>query len=123
MHIGQQLAEVDKDVLELLHIDVININRTLEPTTPYPYIYRFTSVIDGSLKEVSDREFYNWRTPYGIYVEIPKYVEITVEDDNYAMYNYGRFFCLMPKGNYYCWWTVKPPLADVKSVDDVEKFN
>jgi len=123
MHIGQQLAEVDKDILELFHIDIININRTLEPTTPYPYIHRFTSIIDGSLKEVSDREFYRWKTPYGIDVEIPKYVEIIVEDNNYAMYNYGKFFCLMPKNNYYCWWTIKPPLVDIKSIDDVKKFN
>jgi len=38
--VEQELAEVDsevdRDVLELFHVDVINVNRVLEPMAPYP---------------------------------------------------------------------------------------
>jgi uroporphyrinogen decarboxylase len=128
MDIGQQLAEVDKDVLDLLHVDVVNVNRVLEPMAPHPYIYRFASVVDRSLKEVSDREFYIWRAPYGVDVEIPKYIEIVEVGEGFAGYSAGNIFGIIPRGGYYFWgldrWRKsKPPLADVKSVDDVKKFD
>jgi uroporphyrinogen decarboxylase len=126
--ISQQLAEVDKDILDLFHVDVININRVLEPIAPHPYIYRFVSVIDGSVKEVSDREFYVWKAPYGVDIEIPKYVEIIEIEEGFASYLAGKLFGIMPRSGYYFdslvrWRKSKPPLADVKSVDDVKKFD
>jgi len=56
MSVGMQVTEVDRDILDLFHVDVIDINRTLDPAAPYPYTFKFASVVDGSLKEVSDRE-------------------------------------------------------------------
>ncbi|MEM4053552.1 MAG: hypothetical protein QW646_07360, partial [Ignisphaera sp.] len=38
---GQQLAEVEKELLDYFHADIININRTLEPCAPYPSIWRY----------------------------------------------------------------------------------
>ena len=128
MDIGQQLAEVDKDVLELFHVDVININRVLEPMAPYPYIFKFISVVDGSMKEVSDHDFYTWRAPYGVDVEMPRYVEVIEEENGFAGFAKGISFGIIPRSGYYFWgldrWRkAKPLLADAKTVDDVKKFN
>jgi hypothetical protein len=127
MGVGGQLAEVDKDILDLFHVDVIDINRTLDPAAPYPYRFKFVSAIDGSVKEVSDREFYVWRAPYGVDVEIPKYVEIIEIEEGFAGYSAGNIFGIMPRSGYYFdslvrWRKSKPLLADVKSVDDVKKI-
>jgi len=127
MDVGQQLAEIDRDVLEILHIDIININRVLDPMAPHPYIYRFTS-INGQLMEASDQEFYAWKAPYSVEVEIPKYIEIREERDVIVGYAFGRVFGKMPRSGYYFWgldrWReAKPPLADAKTVEDVEKYN
>ena len=119
--VGQQLAEVDKDILELLHIDVINISRVLEPMAPYPHTYRFTSV-DGFLKEVSEYEFWVWKAPYGIDVEMPKYVEVIECEDGFIGYAEGRPFGKISKAGYY-FWGLKHVLADVRAVEDLEKFD
>jgi len=125
--VEQELAEVDRDVLELFHVDVVNVNRVLEPMAPHPYIYRFTSVVDGSLKEVSDREFYIWRAPYGVDVEMPKYIEIVEETDGFIAYIRGKLFGKIPRNGYYFWgldrWKQLIPLANVKTVDDLKKFD
>jgi uroporphyrinogen decarboxylase len=125
--VEQQLAEVDKDILDLFHVDVININRVLEPMAPYPYRFKFVSVIDGSVKEVSDREFYIWRAPYGVDIELPKYVEVIEERDGFIAYIRGKLFGKIPRGGYYFWgldrWKQFIPLADVKTVDDLKKFD
>ena len=119
--IGQQLADVDKDVLELLHVDTIDINRILEPRAPYLHTYKFTAV-DGSLKEVSEDEFWIWRAPYGIDVEMPKYVEIIEREDGFLGYAEGRPFGKIPKTGYY-FWGLGHALADVKTVEDLKKYN
>jgi len=122
-----QLAEVDRDVLELFHADIIDINRTLDPAAPHPYIYRFASVVDRSLKEVSDREFYIWRAPYGVDVEMPKYTEIVEEKDGFILYEAGKLIGKIPRGGYYFWgldrWKQLIPLANVKTADDLKKFD
>jgi uroporphyrinogen decarboxylase len=119
--VGQQLADIDRDILELFHIDVIDVNRVLEPRAPYPRKYRFVG-IDSSLKEVSEYEFWTWRTPYGIDVEMPKYVEVIEREDSFIGYAEGKPFGKMPKTGYY-FWGLKHALADAKTIEDVKKFD
>jgi len=119
--IGQQLADVDRDVIEFFHVDVIDINRITEPKAPYPRRYKFTGV-DSSLKEVSEDEFWVWRAPYGIDVEMPKYVEVLEGEDGFIGYVEGRPFGKIPKTGYY-FWGLGHALADAKTVDDIKKYN
>jgi uroporphyrinogen decarboxylase len=127
MDIGQQLAEVDKDVLDLFHVDVININRVLEPCAPYPYIWRYRTR-KGSVVEISDKEWKVWIHRDGTPVEIPKNIDIVEEEEGYVAYIKEDIIGKMPKNGYYFWgldrWREeKPRLSDVKTVDDVKKFN
>jgi len=88
---------------------------------PYPHTYRFTSV-DGLLKEVSEYEFWVWKAPYGIDVEMPKYAEVIECEDGFIGYAEGRPFGKISKTGYY-FWGLKHVLADVRTVEDLEKFN
>ena len=119
--VHQQLADVDRDVLEFFHVDAIEISRLVEPRAPYPITYRFTSV-DGYLKEVSEFEFWVWKAPYGIDVEIPKHVEIVECEDGFIGYAEGKPFGKILKTGYY-FWRLRHALADAKSVEDVEKYD
>ncbi|MEM4895194.1 MAG: uroporphyrinogen decarboxylase family protein [Ignisphaera sp.] len=125
---GQQLAEVEKELLDYFHADIININRTLEPCAPYPSIWRYRTR-DGKVVEISDREWKVWVHRNGAVIEIPKAMDIIEEEDGgYVAYVGGDAIGRMPKDGYYFWGLdrygeERPPLAEVKTVDDIEKFN
>jgi uroporphyrinogen decarboxylase len=102
MDIGQQLAEVDKDVLDLFHVDVISINRVLEPCAPYPYIWRYRTR-KGSVVEISDKEWKVWIHRDGTPVEIPKNIDIVEEEEGYVAYIKEDIIGKMPKNGYYFW--------------------
>jgi uroporphyrinogen decarboxylase len=123
---GQQLAEVEKDVLDLFHVDVININRVLEPCAPYPYIWRYRTR-KGSVVEISDKEWKVWIHRDGTPVEIPKNIDIVEEEEGYVAYIKEDIIGKMPKNGYYFWgldrWKEYIPLANIKTVEDVKNFN
>jgi uroporphyrinogen decarboxylase len=123
---GQQLAEVEKDVLDLFHVDVISINRVLEPCAPYPYIWRYRTR-KGSVVEISDKEWKVWIHRDGTPVEIPKNIDIVEEEEGYVAYIKEDIIGKMPKNGYYFWgldrWKEYIPLANIKTVEDVKNFN
>jgi len=123
---GQQLAEVEKELLEFFHVDVISINRVLEPCAPYPYIWRYRTR-RGDVVEISDKEWKLWIHRDGTPVEIPKNIDIIEEEDGYVAYIREDIIGKMPKNGYYFWgldrWKEYIPLANVKTVEDVNNFN
>jgi len=81
----QQVAEVEKEVLVVLHIDAIDVNRTLEPALPYGYKYKLWIHRDG--------------TP----VEIPADINIVKRDDGYYAYIDNNLIGIIPLNGYYFW--------------------
>lgn len=105
----QQLAEVEKEVLELFHIDVIGVNRTLEPAFPMEHKFKVWIYRDG--------------TP----LEIPADIDIVKTNDGYYAYRDNNLIGIMPLNGYYFWGLDRSkhmyPLGNVKTVDDVKKHN
>ncbi|MEM2221238.1 MAG: uroporphyrinogen decarboxylase family protein [Ignisphaera sp.] len=108
---SQMLAEVEKEVLERLNIDVVRIDRVLEPCHP----------------DVNRMGWRIWRNPQGIHIEFPEHLEIVEEAGYYKAYLRGLYSGRMPKDGYYFWWgihaDIKPPLADAKTIEDIKDFN
>lgn len=115
---GQQLAEIERELLEYFHADVININRTLEPCAPYPHSWTYRAR-GGATIRVLDSEWKVWRGIDELVVEIPKHIDIVESEDGYVAYIGGELVGRMPRSGYY-FYRGHPPLADAKSIDDVD---
>lgn len=115
MEYVSNVAEVEKEILELFHVDVINVNRVLEPR--------------GPLIEAPD-EWKQWRLDDTV-LEAHKNVDIS-EDKN----SWTTNLCdspLMPGGRKYkmlkksfIWvesWRNEALLKDARNIDDVKKFD
>jgi len=101
-------VEVDKEVLEALHVDVIDVDRTLEPTIPLSkgwkvWVYR------------------------GVPVEIPDDIDIVKKNDGYYAYRGNDLIGIMSLNGYYFESPSRVrhryPLQDAKTVDDVKKYD
>ncbi|MEM1568690.1 MAG: uroporphyrinogen decarboxylase family protein [Thermofilaceae archaeon] len=109
--VGQQLAEPEREVLELFHVDVLDITRSLEPCGP------------------DERKWKPWVLPDGTPCEIPDWFNPqpdgrggwVVKDAS------GTVVSRMPAGGFYFGgvdsWHGRPPLADVRSPEDVDGYN
>ena len=104
--VGQQLAEPEKEILELFHIDVIDLKRSLEPCGP-----------DGG-------RWKKWQLPDGTPCEIPEW--FNPEPDGAGGWvvrdSKGRIIMRMPKGGYY-FDTVYHPLEKVRRKADIEEYD
>lgn len=108
---GQVLAEPEKEVLELFHVDVLDVTRSLEPCGP-----------DG-------RRWKPWVLPDGTPCEVPEW--FNPEPDGQGGWVLrdanGRVVSRMPSGGYYFGsvdsWHGKPPLANIKSPEEVDSYN
>lgn len=109
--VGQQLAEPEREVLELFHVDVVEVNRSLEPCGP------------------DDRRWKPWTLPDGTSCEVPEW--FNPEPDGAGGWvirdGSGRVVSRMPAGGYYFGgvesWHGRPPLASIKSLGEVDDYN
>lgn len=123
---GQQLAEIEKELLEYFNVDVISINRTLEPCAPYPHSWGYRTR-DGTIIRVLDSEWKMWSRRDGVIVEIPRYIDVVEAEDGYVAYIGGKIVGKMPRDGYYFWGLDRygeyTPLAEARNVDDVKKID
>lgn len=109
--VGQQLAEPEREVLELFHIDVLDVTRSLEPCGP------------------DWRRWKPWILPEGTPCEIPEW--FNPEPDGKGGWVVrdasGSVVSRMPAGSFYFGgvdnWHSKPPLANVRSPEEVDVYN
>ncbi len=118
----QMIVDVDKEILDYFNVDIININRSLEPCAPYPYLWRY-----GTIEvEVSSTDWKKYKLYDGTLVEIPKDVEVVEQADGYLAVIRGTPMYKMPSKGYYFWALDRyglNPLENVKTIDDVKKFD
>ncbi len=108
---GQQLAEPEKEVLELFHVDVLDVARSLDPCGP-----------DG-------RRWKPWVLPDGTPCEVPEW--FNPEPDGKGGWVVrdasGRVVSRMPSGGCYFGgidsWQGERPLAKVKGPEEVDSYN
>jgi uroporphyrinogen decarboxylase len=115
MEYVSNVAEVEKEILELFHADVINVNRVLEPR--------------GSLFEAPDK-WKHWKLDDTV-LEVHNDVDIVEEEDGWI--THMRDSPLTPGGRKYkmlkesfIWveaWRREAVLKDARSVDNIKKFD
>ncbi|MGQ9479273.1 MAG: uroporphyrinogen decarboxylase family protein [Thermoproteota archaeon] len=112
---GSNIAEVEKEVLDLFHVDVVNINRVLEPR--------------GLLTEAPD-EWKQWIVNDAV-LEVHRDIEIIEEEDGWvlklpdsSLIPGGKKYKMLKEG-FTCveLWRKEAPLKNVKSADEVKEFN
>jgi len=102
----QQLAEPEKEILELFHIDVIDLKRSLEPCG------------------VSWGKWKKWTLPSGDECEVPEYFNPVPDGTGGWVIRdeAGRVIAKMPKGGYY-FDSLYHPLKNVRNVREVREYN
>ncbi len=103
---GQQLAEPEKAVLDLLGVDVLDLNRSLDPAGP-----------DG-------RRWKNWQLRDGTAVQVPE--SFNPEPDTEGGYvvrdSKGRVLSRMPEDGFY-FDGIYHPLEGIKSASQVKELD
>ncbi|MCS7120433.1 MAG: hypothetical protein NZ952_04435 [Candidatus Bathyarchaeota archaeon] len=115
MEYASNLAEVEKEVLDLFHVDVININRVLPPC--------------GPLVETTDA-WKRWTVDNTI-LEAHEKVNIIEDEDGWLLHfpqsplTPAEKRYKMLKKDFICveLWRGEAPLKNAKSVDEVEDFD
>ncbi|MEM1736743.1 MAG: uroporphyrinogen decarboxylase family protein [Ignisphaera sp.] len=131
-----QLTEVDADILQIFHIDLIDVNRHLPPTTGEDYyrdlfyqcmtcLYRESKT---SRAEIYEQNWKQWTHRYlGFVEEIPACIDIVEEGDSLSIYLNKSV--LLGKGSKTSSTFSPPdahgvnPLANAKNVEDVKNFD
>ncbi|MEM2608082.1 MAG: uroporphyrinogen decarboxylase family protein [Thermoproteota archaeon] len=112
---GSNIAEVEKEILDLFHVDVINVNRVLDPR--------------GPLTETSN-EWKEWNVN-GNLLEIHASVNITEDEDGWiltlpdsSLVPGGKKYKMLRK-DFTCieLWRKESSLKDAKSVEDIKEFD
>jgi len=129
-----QIAEVEKEVLDTLHVDVINIERTLPPAYPMEISWKLWTHRDGTLIEIPAKDLVVWA---GTTFTVRGEVSIVRREDGYYAYINNMLAGIMPlQGYYFEPYTrvrhIRPVkdakipyiIADeVKSIEDVKKLD
>lgn len=116
------VAEVEKEVLDMLCIDVISINRTLEPTLGDRRLSKAFINNRWQIVELGFKQWY-WRE-WDLTIEIPDYIDIVESGDRYIASLGGREHAIAPKRSFYFnSRRFSTPLKNVKSIDDIKNFN
>jgi len=116
------VAEVEKEVLDMLCIDVISINRTLEPTLGDRRLSKAFINNRWQVVELGFKQWY-WRE-WDLTIEIPDYIDIVESGDRYIASLGGREHAIAPKRSFYFnSRRFSTPLKNVKSIDDIKNFN
>ncbi len=104
--VGQQLAEPERAILELFHVDVIDLRRTLEPCGPN----------GGKWKK--------WQLPDGTPCEIPEWFNPEPDGSGgWIVRNAeGKVVMRMPRGGYY-FDSVYHPLERMRRPADAEEYD
>jgi uroporphyrinogen decarboxylase len=116
------VAEVEREVLDILHIDVISINRTLEPTLSAKKLSK--AFINGGWRivEFGFKQWY-WRE-WDLTIEIPDYIDVIEGEGRYIASLGGREHAIAPKKSFYFnSRRFSTPLKNAKDVNDIKDFN
>jgi len=116
------VAEVEKEVLDMLHVDVISINRTLEPTLGVRKLSKAFINNEWQITEVEFKQWY-WRE-WDLTIEIPEYIDIIEDRDRYTAKLGAREHAVAPRRSFYFdSRRFSTPLKNVKGIAEVKNFN
>ncbi|MEM0027352.1 MAG: uroporphyrinogen decarboxylase family protein [Ignisphaera sp.] len=131
-----QLTEIDFDVLQIFHADLIDVNRHLPPSPGEEYyrdvFYQCMSCPyrnpETGKAEIFENNWKTWSHPhYGFSEEVPACIDITEKGNSLLIYLYKT--TLLGEGSKTSTTFSPPdarganPLADAKSVEDVKRFD
>ena len=117
-------AEVEKEILQEFHVDVINVTRSLEPcaqdlTFWKPFIWSKLIKVDKWITQPVRRD---------LVVEIPAYLSISETGGKYYISTDNTIIAEIPKEGeltykYLDYSDKNPPLGNARSVEDIKNFN
>ncbi len=116
------VAEVEKEILDTLHIDVISINRTLEPTLD---VKKLSKAFINNKWQITEVKFKQWYWgEWDLTIEIPDYIDIVENGDRYIAKLGGREHAVAPRKSFYFdSRRFSTPLKNVKDIAEVKDFN